>query len=460
MRTLCAFLLFIQTVSSIGQPQVQLQLAAENLGYILDIAHADDDRLFILTRSGVIRIIENGVVLPDPYLDISAQVVTTGEMGALGLAFDPEFQTNGRFYIHYNAQSGGWWSRISRFTAADPADYSVDASTEQILFEVSQPGTFHNGGDVDFGADGMLYMTLGDSFNSATAQDLTHPLGSIHRLDVSDGTNTYSIPADNPYATSTGDTLKTIWAKGLRNPFRFGFDALTGDVWIGDVGSLVWEEVNFWPAGDHSGPNFGWRCFEGYAPASSPTPGCGTADQYDMPVAIHATSGSWCSVIGGRVYRGANYPPLYGRYIYSDYCTGELRSLLPDGNGDWIEEQLLPSVGTSVTCIGEDSALDIYIGRSNGTLYKITTPITTSIEGVNTDAVTIHPNPASDRIIISNANPEEIEFIDHTGREVYVPMTRTSTAVQINVGTVISGTYFVKITSDRSTRMIPVIVQH
>jgi glucose/arabinose dehydrogenase len=400
-----------------AQPQVQLELVADGLGYIVDIAHAGDDRLFILTRFGQIKIVQDGVVLPTPYLDISSQVTSGGEMGSLGLAFDPDFQNNGRFYVHYNAIGGGWWSRISRFTATSPEALTVDASTEQIVFSVSQPGTFHNGGDVDFGADGMLYMTLGDSFNAATSQDLTHPLGSIHRIDVSDGGDTYAIPFDNPYANSTGDTLKTIWAKGLRNPFRFGFDALTGDMWIGDVGSSAWEEVNFWPAGDHSGPNFGWRCFEGFVPASSPTAGCGPASQYVMPVAVQPTSGAWCSVIGGRVYRGATYPELYGRYLYSDYCAGVLHSLLPDGEGGWTNELLASGLGGSITCIGEDAALEMYLGRSNGSLYKITTPLIVGLPAHDKAALVVYPVPAQDHLMLEGISEAgTFEIFDQAGR--------------------------------------------
>ena len=401
-----------------AQTQVQLQQVANGLGFITDIAHAGDDRMFILARNGIVRIVQDGQVQTEPYLDITSFVTTTGEMGALGLAFDPDFQNNGRFYIHYNSNQGGWWSRIARFTADDAAATTVDASTQQILLQIPQDGSFHNGGDLDFGPDGTLYLTLGDSFSSASAQDLTHPLGSIHRIDVSDGGDSYTIPVDDPYATAGGDTIPTIWAKGLRNPFRFGFDALTGDMWIGDVGSTGWEEINFWPAGDHSGPNFGWRCYEGFVPASIPTPGCGPAANYVMPVAVQPTSGAWCSIIAGRVYRGNDFPALHGRFLYSDYCAGVIHALEQGDEGEWIDEQLASGLGNGIICIGENSDLELFLGKSDGTLHRIIMDTSVGVSEDPRPQIMVAPNPSDDVLIIEGpwSGTVDISLRDLAGR--------------------------------------------
>ncbi|MBP6699582.1 MAG: PQQ-dependent sugar dehydrogenase, partial [Flavobacteriales bacterium] len=285
------------------------------------------------------------------------------------------YTNNGYFYVYYIADSGPGTSRVSRFRVSNDPD-SADAASEEILYTWPQPFTNHNGGDLDFGPDGLLYVGFGDGGSGGdpqdNAQDLTDPLGDIIRLDVSDPDTTWTVPATNPWV-SAQDTLPEIWASGVRNPYRFGFDALTGDLWIGDVGQNAWEEVDFWPAGDNSGPNFGWRCYEGDTPFN--TQGCQGMSNYEFPVTTHenvATGGTWCSSIGGRVYRGTVWPHLYGRYIYTDYCAGEFWVIRPDGSGGWIDELGLNSGSQGYVVIAEDVNGEIYAGNtSNGQVKKI-----------------------------------------------------------------------------------------
>ncbi len=363
-------LLAAQTPSPV---RIQLQPFASGLGQITDIAHCGDERLFVVQQNGNVRIVmPNGSVLPTPFLSIS---VNNGanEQGLLGLCFDPDYADNGYFYVYYTTGTGAGSSRVSRFSV-DPIDPNeVLPGSETILYTRQQPQWNHNGGDLEFGPDGYLYVSFGDGGGSGDPQNagqtLSNVLGTIIRIDVHGGTP-FSIPADNPFVTSPG-VLPEIWAYGLRNPWRFGFDALTGDVWIGDVGQNAWEEVDFWPAGDNSGPNFGWRCYEGNAPYN--TSGCQPPSNYVFPVAVHQTSGSqWCSVIGGRVYRGDAFWRLYGRYIYTDYCLGRYFSLHPDGEGGWVNDQLTTSGISGATCIGENSSLELFVGnRNNGQVYRI-----------------------------------------------------------------------------------------
>lgn len=363
-----------------AQNPVELQLVpwAGGLSQVVDLAHAGDDRLFAARRHGVISIIRDSAdVAVTPFLDLSAQVNDAGgEQGLLGLAFDPDYAANGFFYVHYTADTGTGFSRISRWHVSPDPDLA-DTASEQVLYEWPQPYENHNGGDLDFGPDGMLYITFGDGGSGGdplnNAQDLSDPLGDIIRIDVSDPDTTWTVPADNPWAALGNDTLPEIWASGLRNPFRFGFDRLTGDVWIGDVGQNSWEEVDHWPGGDHSGPNFGWRCYEGDAPFD--TAGCQDSSTYVFPASVHenvADGGTWCSSIGGRVYRGTVFPRLQGRYIHTDYCAGEFWMLTPDGQGGWLEELGLASGEQGFAVIAEDQAGELYAGDTNdGQVYRI-----------------------------------------------------------------------------------------
>ncbi|MBK7382488.1 MAG: PQQ-dependent sugar dehydrogenase [Flavobacteriales bacterium] len=353
---------------------LQLEQIATGLTRICDISHCGDDRLFLTLQAGVIKIMDaSNTVLPTPFLDITDRVQSTeNEQGLLGLTFDPDYLTNGFFYVDYVTGSGSGTTRISRFSVtADPN--VADPNSEQILYTRAQPFWNHNGGDLAFGPDGYLYVGFGDGGSGGdpnnNAQNMNIALGKLIRIDVS-GPTGWSVPPDNPFATAT-DTLPEIFANGLRNPWRWSFDAVTGDLWIGDVGQDAVEEVDFWPAGDLTGPNFGWRCYE--ANNAYNTAGCLPAASYVAPVAAHPQSQqNWCSVIGGRVYRGPTYWRVEGRYIYTDYCGGQFYTLERNDLGAWVRTQVLGNGGFGFSCIGENNSLEMYAGNnSNGRLYKI-----------------------------------------------------------------------------------------
>lgn len=394
-------LLFAHGLGAQNAVTVQLQSYATGLSNVVDIAHAGDERLFAVLQPGTIRIVdEGGDVLATPFLDISASVNYGGERGLLGLAFDPDYATNGFFYVNYIHGSGNGSTRISRFSVSTEDPNRADPLSEHVIYSWPQPFGNHKGGDLDFGPDGFLYVPLGDGGSAGDpdghAQDLSDPLGDIIRLDVSDPDTTYTVPATNPWVGVSGDTLPEIWASGLRNPFRFGFDALTGDIWIGDVGQSAFEEVDFWPAGDNSGPNFGWRCYEGNAPFN--TAGCEPQEAYVAPVSVHVWGEqSWCSVMGGRVYRGSDFARLYGRYIYTDYCGGQFYSLQPDGQGDWVKEQLRATAQSGFTCIAENNALELFAAnKNNGTIYRIIDPCPMAAPVVTQDDGTLTSTVADD----------------------------------------------------------------
>jgi len=367
--TLAALLLV--SLSLQAQPIIDLQDYATGFQQPIAIRHAGDDRLFIVQQNGIIRIINGtGQTLATPFLNIDPRVLSGGEQGLLGLDFHPQFPDSNYFYVNYTNNSGD--TRVSRFSVTANPNIA-DPDSEVILLTIDQPFPNHNGGDIHFGPDGYLYIGMGDGGSGGDpgnrAQNPTLLLGKMLRIDVDNGAP-YAIPATNPFAGSTA-VANEIWALGLRNPWRFSFDRLTGDLWIGDVGQDAWEEVDFQPASSPGGENYGWRCYEGNA--SYNLNGCGPVGNYTRPVAVYANSSNvGCSITGGYVYRGSQYPDLYGHYLYTDYCSGRIWSLTPDGEGEWNNQQLLDGPNSNLTTFGEDVNGELYLaGIGNGIIYKI-----------------------------------------------------------------------------------------
>jgi glucose/arabinose dehydrogenase len=324
----------------------------------VDIQPANDgsNRLFIIEKNGYIRISENGQLLDAPFLDITDRVNEEGnEMGLLGLAFHPDYEKNGYFYVNYTGAGGH--TRISRFQASGN---SADKNSETILLFIEQPFQNHNGGALAFGPDGYLYAALGDGGKAGdpfkNGQNTASLLGKILRLDVTNG-DPYSTPADNPFGSE-------IWAYGLRNPWRISFDRGTGDLWIGDVGQNQWEEIDYLPASWGSGANFGWSVMEGsHAYDSEPQSGM------LLPAAEYSHAEGGCSVTGGYVYRGA-MPEWNGAYLYGDYCSGKIWALILS-NGMW-QSQVMFETGVTITTFGQDESGEIYFASDNGNIYHLT----------------------------------------------------------------------------------------
>lgn len=332
------------------------------------VTHAADGsgRLFIVEQAGRIRIWSEGQLFPEPYLDISDRVGNQGsEQGLLGLAFHPRYAENGYFYVNYTDHTGN--TVIARFQVSpDQPDVALADSELQLLY-LPQPYPNHNGGGVVFGPDGYLYLGLGDGGSAGdpqgNAQSLVTLLGKILRLDV-DREATYSIPEDNPFAAGGG--LPEIWAYGLRNPWRFSFDRLTGDLYIGDVGQNEWEEINFLAAGSPSGANFGWKYFE----ASHPFFGAPPQGLNLVPPVAEYAHDQGCSVTGGVVYRGSRLPEMQGVYLYADYCTGRVWGLARDHQGNWLEAPLFDNAGR-ISSFGEDEAGEVYLVDHAGRILKL-----------------------------------------------------------------------------------------
>lgn len=354
-----------------GTPHLALATVTTALTFptFLTSPPQDARRLFVTEKSGTIRIVQDGVLLPAPFLDLRAVVNSSGdEQGLLGLAFEPGFARTGRFLVSYTDANDA--VRIVRFHAGANANVADPAPVGTILtLPKSDPS--HNGGEIVFGPDGMLWIGVGDGggagdpfHHGQTKDDL---YGSLLRIDVSRGTSGYSIPPGNPFVSPD---RPEVWNIGLRNPWRFSFDRETGDLWIGDVGQDRNEEIDVAPAanGRSPGANYGWPVLEGddcYNTSSCDGSGM------TSPVLTYP-HGPGCSVTGGYVYRGRSLPGLRGTYFYSDYCGHEISSFRLVG-GAVVEETTWPDLdpGSFVPSFGEDAEGELYVLTDTGGVYRI-----------------------------------------------------------------------------------------
>ncbi|HEV7666486.1 MAG TPA: PQQ-dependent sugar dehydrogenase [Chloroflexota bacterium] len=321
-------------------------------------------RLFIGERGGRIKVADaDGNLKLTPFLDVSNDTSTSTEQGMLGLAFHPAFKDNG--YVYVDRTTGDGTVQIVRYTVSASQPDQVDPATAQTVMAISKKSKYHNGGDLAFGADGYLYISIGDDEASEQAQLLSSVYGKILRIDV-DSAQPYAIPPSNPFANEPG-ARGEIWTYGLRNPWRFSFDRQTGDLWIGDVGDARWEEVDVQLGGSHGGENFGWPLLEGNE--------CMVAEHCHDPglVAPVVTYGHDmnCAVMGGYVYRGPTAPGLTGAYLFGDLCTGGVFSLQGTADQGWKRVELAFNP-IKIDSFGQDPAGDIYVSdMQSGVIYKV-----------------------------------------------------------------------------------------
>jgi glucose/arabinose dehydrogenase len=321
-------------------------------------------RLFVVMRAGSIRVIQNGQVAAAPFLDIHAKVnSSSSERGLIGLTFHPNYKSNGYFYVNYIDLSGN--TVIARFKVSADANHA-DPASETDLLHVQQPYANHNGGSLAFGPDGFLYIGLGDGGGqgdpNGNAQNVNSLLGKILRIDVDHG-SPYAIPAGNPFAAGGG--RPEIWVYGLRNPWKFSFDAGSGDLFIGDVGQDLYEEIDYLAAGSPGGNNFGWNYREGLHPYKGTPP----ANLVFTDPVFEYDHGQGCAVIGGPVYRGSALAGWQGTYLFGDYCSGKIWGLRNVG-GKW-QGSLLFTTAYSITAFGADEQGEIYLTDQKGAVEKL-----------------------------------------------------------------------------------------
>jgi glucose/arabinose dehydrogenase len=332
------------------------------------VTNASDksNRLFVLEKPGQIRLVKAGLLVGQPFLDISTLIGSKGnEQGLLGLAFHPDFANNGRFFVAYTAEDAT--NTVAEYHANPGSD--VADPTGKVLIAVPDQYPNHNGGMLAFGPDGYLYISMGDGGSggdpNGNGQNLNSLLGKLLRIDV-DGGSPYAIPSDNPYQ---GQGQKhEIWAYGLRNAWRFSFDRATGDLWIGDVGQDKYEEVDFQAAGSKGGLDYGWNIMEGLH-CYKPQTGCDESGLV-RPV-FEYDHGEGCSVIGGYVYRGKAIPPLQGLYLFADYCSTTFWSLQRADDGS-VKAAQVGEVPEGINAFGEDESGEMYfVTDQDGTVYKL-----------------------------------------------------------------------------------------
>ena len=347
-----------------AQPIIDIQDFALNVSRPTDITHAGDTRIFVASQDGNIYVLDSlGNIITDTFLDLRGKISTGGERGLLGLAFHPNYQENGFFYVNYTNPSGD--TRITRFQVSSENPNQALADSEKFILGFDQPFSNHNGGDIVFGSDGYLYIASGDGGagndpqnHSQRGDDL---LGKILRINVDEG-DPYSIPADNPFVDDP-NVVDEIWVLGLRNPWRISFDRLTQDLWVGDVGQHAKEEIDFLPAGTQGGENFGWRCYEGsiLTPTAN-TNGCPPQSSFIGPVFDYNTSELGCSVTGGFVYRGAEFPLMYGHYVFADWCTGRFWTLFQDSTGTFSSQIQKRFSNGQYSTFGENNQGELFVG--------------------------------------------------------------------------------------------------
>ena len=426
-------LIFICYNSSFSQ-SVLLESFGPSFNSPVEIKNAGDERLFVVEKSGKIKILnQNGSVNSTPFLDIEDRVSTNAnERGLLGLAFHPNYPENPFFFVNYTNNSGA--TTISKFSVSANQDIANDSET--ILLEINQPYANHNGGCINFGPDGNLYIGMGDGGSGGDPQNYSQNteslLGKMLRINVNSGA--YSIPENNPY----GDE---IWSVGLRNPWKFSFDSLNGDLWIADVGQNEYEEINM-VQNNPANINYGWRCYEGNEPYN--LSGC-PEEGLTFPVSTysHYSSGDFkCSITGGYVYRGNQISGLNGVYFFADYCSGEIGMLSKNENNEWDMSLAFPNINGSWVSFGEDINGELYIASINGGIYKIIDAALSNNE-IDSNTLNYFPNPFQDYIQINSDRPINIELYDLSGRKL--KEFKNYNQETLDLGFLNKGTYIIKV---------------
>lgn len=464
-----AFTLFLALNFAKAQP-FEFVNAFPNVSFSspLYVTHANDgtNRVFVVEKTGSIKVLPNDSNTTDSrvFLNISDRTINGSERGLLGLAFHPNYASNGYLYVDYT-RAGDGATIVSRFSRSSTDPNKADSLSELILLTISQPFSNHNGGIVFFGLDGYLHIGMGDGGSGGDpgnrAQTLTELLGKVLRINVDSvsGGNNYSIPPTNPFAQGGG--RPEIFTIGMRNPWRISQDPVTGLIWCGDVGQDSWEEVDILEVGK----NYGWRCYEGNNPYN--TSGCGPSADYKFPVKVYQNIGSECSVTGGYVYRGQRRPELTGQYIYGDYCSRKVWRLKYE-NGQVTGDSLIATAPSSIYSFGSDQNNELYMCGSNGVVYRLNK---SDLVGVNGSSTMIadefrleqnYPNPFNPETNISYFVPAlskmRLTVYNSLGSEITTLVNTVQLPGQYDIrwngkdasgNNIASGVYYYNLSSDK-----------
>ncbi|MGB3590628.1 MAG: PQQ-dependent sugar dehydrogenase [Nonlabens sp.] len=459
MKKLLLSLLFIIAVQLIQAQSVNLQPVGTGFQAPVDIKNAGDSRLFIVEQNGLIKILNSdGTVPSQPFLNISNLISTGGERGLLSMAFPQDYATSRAFYVNYTNVAGN--TVIARYTVAN-ASSNVANPNGDVVLTYTQPFPNHNGGCLQFGPDGLLYISSGDGGAGGDpgdrSQNVNTLLGKILRIDVSSFTaaTPYTIPAGNPFASSPGSD--EIFSTGLRNPWKFSFDG--NNIWIADVGQNAFEEINSQPITSQNA-NYGWRCYEGGAPFDN-TGNCPPDNQLVFPTATysHSNSGNFkCSITGGYVYRGSRFPNFTGSYFFADFCSDEIGILPAGGNSGSITYPAHLN-GAGFSSFGLDTTGELYVSaRNTGTIFRVVDP-TASIEEQDLQ-VAVYPNPASDRLHfrLSSDGFTQLKIFDLQGR-LLETSSFTSREFSIGVTEYNSGQYIALIEQNHIKTTASIVIK-
>lgn len=443
MKKLLSTLLIIVTTCAQAQ-EVNLELFQNGFNNPVDIQNAGDERLFVVEQAGIIKILNpDATVNPTPFLNITSLISSGGERGLLGLAFHPDYVNNGYFFVYYTNTTGD--TQVARYTVDAIDSNLADPTTAVLIIDVDQPYSNHNGGCIQFGADGFLYIGLGDGGSGGDpqnrSQNLETLLGKILRIDIdtTDGSNNYSIPSDNPFVDDS-NALDEIWAYGVRNPWRFSFDSESDEIWIADVGQGAIEEINR-AALDAAGLNYGWRCYEGSQTYN--TSGCPDPSELTFPVAEYSHAIGY-SITGGYVYHGNLYSDIQDLYFFAD-LNGLIGTV--DNNNNLIT---YGNYGGAWVSFGEDTTGELYIVDISGSIYKVKGGEIFDTQSFSKSQVSLTPNPASSsvRILLNGHLMSKIDIIDIKGAIVYTEENLSLSEKNISLESIKSGIYIVKVLSD------------
>ncbi len=451
--------LILSSLSALGQLQIDLQTFATGFTRPVDIQNDGDSRLYIVEQPGQIWILDSlGNKNSSPFLDIRSRVNdSNNEQGLLGMAFYPNSAGFGNFFVHYTDSNGN--SQISLFARSLSDPDSADPASEFKIINIPQPFPNHNGGSIEFGPDGYLYITMGDGGSAGdpndVAQNLTSYLGKILRIDINTAMP-YGIPPSNPFAGAGGGIKEEIWAYGLRNPWKISFDRLNGNLWIGDVGQDAAEEIDFQNANSAGGENYGWRCKEGTLPfntSNCPPDSTFTAPAYEY---LHPDG---CSVTGGRVYRGSKYPGMYGEYFFADICGGWIRSL--DSNFVITDHGGFASSNFFVA-FGENSKGDLFVAGLNDGIISEIVETTNNLESVDIPEFKIWPNPTSAWVKISgnSQGPLKVELLDQIGRILKSGNLNENNDLLLDLRDQEPGIYFIRGISNSKRSLTQKLIVH